>query len=648
MNTRRVHTLVIGSGAAGLCAAVRLHALGVTDVLICSEGLRMGTSVNTGSDKQTYYKLGMYGAEPDSPALMARDLFAGGAVHGDLALVEAAVSQQAFAHLASLGVPFPHDEFGQFIGYRTDHDPKRRATSCGPYTSRDMCLRLIDEAKRRGIPVLEDRVAFSLLTAQDGEARRCVGAAFVNRQAENVSDCLEFIRAENVVFAVGGPGGLYARSVYPAVHTGGIGVALEAGARARSLPESQFGLASLKFRWNVSGSYMQVLPRFISTDTNGGDEREFLREYFDDVRALEDAVFLKGYQWPFATVHVPGSSLVDLMVYVETELRGRRVWLDYRTDPADLDITALSRETREYLEKSGCTGRSPLERLLQMNAPAAELYRSHGIDLAKEPLEIAVCAQHNNGGLAADLWWESENIRHLFPVGEVNGSHGVIRPGGSALNAGQVGASRAAEFIAAEYAHPDGSFDAPFNSAAQELEETVLEKTGRGTFFDWREERAAMQARMSRSGAFLREKNALETALHETREQLARLLNDGLASASSAELSERLRTRSLVFAAAVYLAAMLEQVEAGVGSRGGSVVLTPDGRQVHGKLPFRIAGEDRSFRASVQEIAASPDGSTEIRRVPCRPIPETDGWFETVWKACREKRIYGPRRETDA
>ena len=640
MNTRRVHTLVIGSGAAGLCAVERLHALGVTDVLICSEGLRMGTSINTGSDKQTYYKLGMYGAEPDSPALMARDLFAGGAVHGDLALVEAAVSQQAFAHLASLGVPFPHDEFGQFIGYKTDHDPKRRATSCGPYTSRDMCLRLIDAVRSRGIPVLEDRVVFRLITAPDGSEKRCIGAALVNRKAENISDCIEFIRAENVVFAVGGPGGLYARSVYPTVHTGGIGVALEAGAAARNLPESQFGLASLKFRWNVSGSYMQVLPRFVSTDSEGGDEREFLREYFDDVRALEDAVFLKGYQWPFAAVHVPGSSLIDLIVYVETELRGRRVWLDYRTDPADLDIAALSQETRDYLEKSGCTGRTPLERLMQMNAPAAELYRAHGIDLAKEPLEIAVCAQHNNGGLAANLWWESENIRHLFPVGEVNGSHGVIRPGGSALNAGQVGAFRAAEFIAARYADPDGSFDAPFNSAVQELEEKILEKAGRGTFFDWKEERKIMQARMSKSGAFLREKESLETALKETRAQLANLQNDGLASASSAELSERLRTRSLVFAAAVYLAAMLEQVEAGVGSRGGSAVLTPDGRSVHDKLPFRIADEDRSFRASVQEITAAPDGSTEIRRVPCRPIPETNGWFETVWKACREKRIY--------
>ena len=641
MNTRRVHTLVIGSGAAGLCAAVRLHALDVTDILICSEGLRMGTSINTGSDKQTYYKLGMYGAEPDSPVLMARDLFAGGAVHGDLALVEAAVSQQAFAHLASLGVPFPRDEFGQFIGYRTDHDPKRRATSCGPYTSRDMCLRLIDAVKSRGIHVLEDRVAFALLTAKDGDAKRCIGAALVNRKAESISSCIEFIRAENVVFATGGPGGLYARSVYPSVHTGGIGVALEAGAAAANLPESQFGLASLKFRWNVSGSYMQVLPRLVSTDAEGGDEREFLREYFDDVRSLEDAVFLKGYQWPFAAVHVPGSSLVDLMVYVETELRGRRVWLDYRTDPADLDIASLSREAREYLEKSGCTGRTPLERLVQMNAPAAELYRAHGIDLANEPLEIAVCAQHNNGGLAANLWWESENISHLFPIGEVNGSHGMIRPGGSALNAGQVGAFRAAEFIAARYADPDGSFDAPFLATAQKLEEEILEKTGRGTFFDWKEERETMQARMSKSGAFLREKETLETALRETRDQLARLRADGLASESSAELSERLRTRSLVFAAAVYLAAMLEQVEAGVGSRGGSVVLAPDGHPVHDKLPFRIADEDKSFRASVQEISAAPDGSTEIRRVPCRPVPETDGWFETVWRDFREKRIYG-------
>ncbi|HPN85351.1 MAG TPA: FAD-binding protein, partial [Victivallales bacterium] len=71
----KVHTLVIGSGAAGLNAAVQLHANGITDVLIVTEGLQKGTSINTGSDKQTYYKIGMYGQNSDSPYSLAESFF---------------------------------------------------------------------------------------------------------------------------------------------------------------------------------------------------------------------------------------------------------------------------------------------------------------------------------------------------------------------------------------------------------------------------------------------------------------------------------------------------------------------------------------------------------------------------------------------
>ena len=275
-----------------------------------------------------------------------------------------------------------------------------------------------------------------------------------------------------------------------------------------------------------------------------------------------------------------------------------------------------------------------------MNAPAVELYRTHGINLAKEPLEIAVCAQHNNGGLAANLWWESENISHLFPVGEVNGSHGVIRPGGSALNAGQVGAFRAAEYIASQYAEPDSSFDAAFFASAEENERLLLRQLGRAPLYDWKKEREIMQARMSKYGAFLRDEDSLKKAIRETFAQIGNLLTDGMASESPVELSERIRTYTLIFTAAVYLSAMLVQVEDGVGSRGGSVVLSANGHPVHPKLPFKIENEDQSFRGLVQEITAAPDGTTQIGWVSCRPIPETDGWFETVWKACREKKIY--------
>ena len=244
---------------------------------------------------------------------------------------------------------------------------------------------------------------------------------------------LEAVGAENVVFAVGGPGGLYKTSVYPQLHTGAIGLALMAGAKAQSLPESQYGMASIKFRWNVSGTYMQVVPRFLSTDADGvSDQREFLPDYYDSPGQMNSHVFLKGYQWPFdSRKAVGGSSLVDILVYIETVLKGRRVFLDFRRNSDGFAFDQLSDEALQYLTRCEALLDTPLARLRKMNPGAIQLYADHGIDLAREPLEIAVCAQHNNGGLAGNHWWESTNIKHLFPVGEVNGSHGVYRPGGS-------------------------------------------------------------------------------------------------------------------------------------------------------------------------------------------------------------------------
>lgn len=639
---KTLNTLIIGSGAAGLAAAVRLNALGVEDIAIYTEGLKMGTSINTGSDKQTYYKLGMYGTEPDSPALLAEDLMRGGSVHGDIALVEAALSPLAFHHLVALGVPFPHDEFGQHIGYKTDHDPRRRATSCGPYTSRDMCRALIREVHERGIEVCEKRIAVKLLTTTDADGgKQCCGALFVNTASEYPG--FETVFAENVVFAVGGPGGFYARSVYPAVHTGAIGLAIEAGAKTRNLPESQFGMASTKFRWNVSGSYMQVLPRIVSRAEDGiSDEREFLRDYFDTPAEMYDMIFLKGYQWPFAAGHVPGSSLIDIFVNIEITERKRRVFLDYRTDPADFDFDALNPETRDYLLKSGAVADSPLKRLERLNAPAIELYRQHGIKLENEALEIAVCAQHNNGGLAGNIWWESENIRGLFPIGEVNGSHGVTRPGGTALNAGQVGAFRAAEYIAAM--RQCGSVN--LENAAWIANAQLEKLRGQQQFparTDWREERRKFQLRMSGSAAFIREKSALQNALAETRAQLEELRADGLGGLSARDLAETLRNRQLLTAQVLYLEATLKQVLDGAGSRGSSLVIAKQGEPVHPRLSpeWRIERENAAFRSRILSAQLNDDGKAELDWEPCRELPVTDGWFENVWRDCREKRIYG-------
>ena len=434
--------VVAGTGAAGFRAADRLAALGVPVTMVVDK-VDAGTSRNAGSDKQTYYKISVASGEADSVREMAETLFSGGAMDGDVALVEAAWSAPAFFHLVESGVPFPYNRYGEFVGYKTDHDPRQRATSAGPYTSKSMVECLQARVESAGVVVLE---GFRIVDLVTDNGRVCGLLCWRVDQARFV-----LFRCDYLVYATGGPAGIYADSVYPHGQWGAQGAALRAGARGKNLTEWQFGLASLAPRWNVSGSYMQVIPRFVSTDADGGDEREFLSEAVPDPGQLASLIFLKGYQWPFdARKAHDGSSLIDLLVYRETVLRGRAVYLDFRRDFGGYDPGTLSAEASSYLAGAGALdGPTPLARLRALNEPAYQFYRERnpGIDLAVDRLRVAVCSQHNNGGLAGDHWWQS-NLRGLFPIGEAAGAHGVYRPGGAALNSGQVGAMRAASYIA--------------------------------------------------------------------------------------------------------------------------------------------------------------------------------------------------------
>ncbi len=635
----RVHTLVLGSGAAGLNAAAQLRINGIKDLIILTEGLRMGTSINTGSDKQTYYKLSLCGDELDSPAAMAATYFDNGSMHGDLALVESSLSVRSFMNLVNLGVPFPRDEFGQFIGYKTDHDPRQRATSIGPYTSREMCLRLIDQVKELGIEIREGRYAVELITI-GGKISRIAGLIAVNKQGN-----FEAYICENLIFAVGGPGGLYKTSVYPPVHSGAIGLGLMAGACAANLPESQYGIASTKFRWNVSGTYMQVIPRIISRNADGiTNEQEFLPPYFNSVGEMNGMIFLKGYQWPFdARKVIGGSSIIDILVYIETMIKGRRVYLDFRSNPKDFSFSNLPDEARIYLEKSDALQDTPIERLLHMNPGAVDLYRNHKIDLLQEPLEVAVCAQHNNGGLAGNHWYESTNIKHLFPIGEVNGSHGVTRPGGSALNAGQVAGIRAAEYITNRYTEWTLK-DAEVNQVLATTMLRVLEwaelclKSER----PWLGEMKEIQERMSRSGSLIRSADVLKSEIPEAWHQVHRLNQLGCMVDNLKDLVFAFRTRQLAFSQVVYLDAIRFSLDSHVGSRGSSIILDADGLKVHEMLDdfWRVAPEDTSFRNKVLESVNLGEGNIHHRWIPCRPIPQSDSWFETAWARYRSGDIY--------
>lgn len=621
--------LVIGTGAAGYHGALRIQEFGKKNVAIITECIYAGTSRNSGSDKQTYYKLGLGGDSADSVFKMARDLFANGAVDGDNALCEAALSARCFLHLCELGVAFPVNRYGEYCGYKTDHDPYARATSAGPLTSKDMTEALERKVQKLGIPVYDDLLAVELLQDEQGVCGLiCL---------EQKTGALKVFRTRNVVMAVGGPGGIYADSVYPMSQNGGTGIALRAGAKLQNLTEWQFGLASVNPRWNVSGTYMQVLPRFISVGEDG-EEREFLLNYFTDPYEALSNVFLKGYQWPFDSKKVlRGSSVIDLLVYRENVLKGRKVYLDFRKNPfglQEIDYTRLAPEAYAYLEKAKACFGSPIERLYHMNEPAVRLYRDKGVRLEDEPLEIALCAQHHNGGIAVDLWWQT-NIPGLFAAGECAGTHGVARPGGSALNAGQVGSLRAAQYISAKD-RPEISKER-FESILPEalsrhevIRTQALANENNGAALI-----QMVRKNMSRFGAAIRKEGEMQQALDgvmQMQQDLPALC--GISGPDQLYLVYRLQ--DILVTQGAVLSAMIDFSKTVGVTRGSSLYTSPEGELREGlEELFRLTTDGDNFAGQIQETYL--DGNTYVNRYrPVRPIPTEDAAFETVWQGYRE------------
>ena len=583
----RYHTLIIGTGCAGFCAADRLYDLGVRDIAIITEGRYMGTSRNTGSDKQTYYKLSLCGSDGDSVREMADTLYSGGGVMGEHALCEAAYSVRCFMRLVELGVPFPTNEYGEYAGYKTDHDPRTRATSCGPLTSKYMTEALERSVLGKGIEIIDFQRVIKILTENDA----VTGIASV----DTVTGELSVISCQNVILCTGGPACIYKNTVYPESQHGATGLAIDAGAALSNMEEWQYGIASTKFRWNLSGTYQQVLPRYISVDKDG-NEREFLYEALGSESL--GLIFLKGYQWPFDTRKTDGSSKVDILV-AEQIKQGNKVFLDFTKNPKGLEdgFEALPEEAYEYLRLSNALFGTPIERLKKMNVGAIELYASHGIDLYAERLEIAVSAQHCNGGVAVDANWQT-GIYGLYAAGEAAGTFGVYRPGGSALNSTQVGALRAAEHISKKKDIPR---PAP-NYATPKVKYGVS---------NVEQIRNALQIEMSRVADFDRSSDGMR-ALFDKVNKICEEFFETVTIEDESQTAELFRLYDMILTQRSVLSAMLCSAEL-IGTHGSALV---------DRLPDKSCGKKRETRTLTKNATSYMENIS--------PMPTPELWFETL------------------
>jgi succinate dehydrogenase / fumarate reductase flavoprotein subunit len=582
----RSEALILGSGAAGLRAAVEMKRRDL-DVIVVTQSAFGGTSACSGSDKQTLHTANGAGRGDDYRA-MAEALGAGGAMNEDAAYIEAVGSSRALSSLQFMGLPIPQDRLGGVLRYQTDHDEVGRATSCGPRTSRLMVRVLAKEAIRLNVPTFNHTTGVSLLI-EGGASARCAGVVAMSPKRRTNDNPLGLVlfSSDTVVIATGGPGELYRDSVYPRHCFGSLGLAMEAGLEAVNLTESQFGISTSRdnFPWNLSGTYVQAMPYIFSRDSRG-NERNFLADTYRTTQELASNVFRKGYQWPFHATRMLdfGSSLVDLAI-IKEKRAGRKVFLDFNRNPlpvpgdAEFDLERLDPDVRVYLGNAGALLEKPLDRLRKMNPLSIELYKRYKYDITRDPLEFAVNNQHMNGGLAVDAWGAT-SLDGCYAVGEAAGTHGVTRPGGAALNAGQVLGTRCAEHAAARRTQPLPS--APERGLIDEAVGGLLDILKADSPLTVKSIRKDVQDRMSDHAGVLCNAADVNTALAASRALNQTIRQQGIAYSGAPEALKALQWRQTALLSEAVLTALAFYIERGGGSRGARAICASEGDRVPG------------------------------------------------------------------
>jgi succinate dehydrogenase/fumarate reductase flavoprotein subunit len=655
----RCGALVVGSGAAGLRAAVELKRRGV-DVVVVTRALFGGTSACSGSDKQTLHAASTE-RRGDNFFTVAEAIGAGGAMDADTAYVEAVGSVEALAGLRFLGLPLPEDRWGGVLRYQTDHDEAGRATSCGPRTSRLMVRVLADEAIRLGVPGLNHTTAVHLLTDNRGAGRRASGLLAVRPRSRGRDNPFGLVAIESpvVVLAAGGPGELYRDSAYPPGCFGSLGLALEAGLEAVNLTESQVGIGTTRetFPWNLSGTYVQCLPHVYSVDADG-HERAFLASYYRTTQELASNVFRKGYQWPFHASRTLdfGSSLVDLAI--ERERRaGRMVYMDFLRNPEAVpgdrpfSLERLDADVSAYLRNNGATQARPIDRLRAMNPLSIELYARYSLDLTKAPLRIGVNNQHMNGGLAVDTWGQT-TLDGCYAVGETAGTHGVTRPGGAALVSGQVLAIRCARHASARISSGPAFAPEPVGQVIGALARQMRRSLNGRDGLSIDAVRREIQDRMSDRAGFMCVAAEVQQALEAARALTEAVAARGIRAERPARLAEAFLWRQMAITSEAVLSALHHYVGAGGGSRGARAILSPAGLNVPqtrlGPLEeFRFVAERLEDRQVQLRVRRNPEtGRITVTPRGIRPLDNMDGlYFEKNWPDFLTGEIFRTPRE---
>lgn len=380
--------LVIGSGGAGLSAAITAREQGA-EVILATK-LRMG-------DSNTIMAEGGIGAATtpeDSPVVHYVDTLIGGRGTNVPELVEALVNEAPFIvdWLSSLGVNFDRLPDGGYFTHRPGGHSRKRSHSIKDLTGLEIMRVLGDEARNRGIEPLEFSAAIELLMDDKGQ---CAGAVF-----ENLDTKTKFIvKAKCTILATGGMGRLHPLGFPTSNHYGatadGLVMAYRAGAKL-------LYAESVQFHPTGTGWPEQVLGLLIS---------EAVRAQGAQVLNCEGEMFAASLETRDALAAAIIRECGDRGKGIPTPTGMVGVWLD---TPLIDQIHGPGTFTRRF---AGIYAR----------------FKEYGIDPITEPILVYPTQHYQNGGVSINPSGASM-IPNLYAAGEVSGGvHGQNRLGSNSL-----------------------------------------------------------------------------------------------------------------------------------------------------------------------------------------------------------------------
>ncbi|WP_055599528.1 L-aspartate oxidase [Streptomyces aureus] len=394
--------VVVGSGVAGLTAALRCTAAGLRAVVVTKARL------DDGSTRWAQGGIAAALGEGDTPEQHLDDTLVAGAGLCDERAVHVLVTEgpDAVRRLIATGADFDKTADGEIALTREGgHHRRRIAHAGGDATGAEISRALVEAIRDRGVRTIEHALVLDLLTDAEG---RTAGVT-LHVMGEGQHDGVGAVHAPAVVLATGGMGQVFSATTNPAVSTGdGVALALRAGAEVSDLEFVQF--------------HPTVL--FLGAGSEGQQP------------LVSEAVRGEG-------AHLVDADGVRFMI-------GQHELAELA--PRDIVAKAITRRMQEhgtenmYLDARHFGAEMWEERFPTILAAC----RSHGIDPVTEPIPVAPAAHYASGGVRTDLRGRT-TVPGLYACGEVacTGVHGANRLASNSLLEGLVFAERIADDVIA-------------------------------------------------------------------------------------------------------------------------------------------------------------------------------------------------------